>query len=56
LAGLFLQVLKLCQKAGVGKTGHGALDGRDKANASKHKAMSYKRMKEEESRLKAEVA
>ena len=57
LAGLFLQVLKLCQKAGLVKLGHVALDGtKIKANASKHKAMSYKRMKEEESRLEAEVA
>ena len=57
LAGLFLQVLKLCRKAGLVKLGHVALDGtKIKANASKHKAMSYKRMKEEESRLEAEVA
>ena len=57
LAGLFLQVLKVCQKAGLVKMGHVALDGtKIKANASKHKAMSYKRMKEEESRLEAEVA
>jgi len=57
LSGLFLQVLKLCQKAGLVKLGHVALDGtKIKANASKHKAMSYKRMKEEEARLKDEVA
>ena len=57
LAGLFLQVLKLCRKAGLVKLGHVALDGtKIKANASKHKAMSYKRMKEEEARLEAEVA
>jgi transposase len=57
LAGLFLQVLRLCQKAGLVKLGHVALDGtKIKANASKHKAMSYKRMKEEEARLEAEVA
>ena len=57
LSGLFLQVLKLCQKAGLVKLGHVALDGKKiKANASKHKAMSYKRMKEEEGRLEAEVA
>jgi transposase len=57
LAGLFLQVLKLCQKAGLVKLGHVALDGtKIKANASKHKAMSYKRMKEEGVRLEAEVA
>ena len=57
LAGLFLQVLKLCQKAGLVKLGHVALDGtKIKANASRHKAMSYKRMKEEETRLEAEIA
>jgi len=57
LAGLFLQVLKLCQKAGLVKLGHVALDGtKIKASASKHKAMSYKRMKEEDARLEAEVA
>jgi transposase len=56
LAGLFLQVLKLCQKAGLVKLGHVALDGtKIKANASKHKAMSYKRMKEEEARLEADI-
>ena len=56
LAGLFLQVLKLCQKAGLVKLGHVALDGtKIRANASRHKAMSYKRMKEEEARLEAEV-
>jgi transposase len=56
LAGLFLQVLKLCRKAGLVKLGHVALDGtKIKANASKHKAMSYKRMKEEEARLESEV-
>jgi transposase len=56
LAELFLQVLRLCQKAGLVKLGHVALDGtKIKANASKHKAMSYKRMKEEEARLEAEV-
>ena len=38
------------------KLGHVALDGtKIKANASKHKAMSYKRMKEEEARLEVEV-
>ena len=56
LSELFLQVLKLCQKAGLVKLGHEALDGtKIKANASKHKAMSYKRMKEEEARLKREI-
>jgi len=56
LSGLFLQVLKLCQKAGLVKLGHISLDGtKIKANASRHKAMSYKRMKEEETRLEAEI-
>ena len=56
LAALFVQMLKLCQKAGLVKLGHVSIDGtKIKANASKHKAMSYKRMKEEEARLEAEV-
>ena len=46
LTGLFLQVLGFCQRAGMVKLGHVALDGtKVRANASKHKAMSYKRMK-----------
>ena len=57
LDGLFLQVLKLCQKAGMVQLGHVALDGtKMKANASKHKAMSYGRMKKTEAQLQAEVA
>lgn len=56
LRGLFVQVLRLCQKAGMVKLGHVALDGtKMKANASKHKAMSYGRMNKEEARLQAEV-
>jgi transposase len=56
LKGLFVQVLKLCQHAGLVKLGHVALDGtKVKANASKHKAMSYERMLESEARLKREV-
>ena len=56
LSCLFLQVLKLCQKTGLVKLGHVSLDGtKVKANASKHKAMSYGRMKQEEERLQAEV-
>jgi transposase len=56
LAELFLQVLRLCEKAGLVKLGHVALDGtKIKANASKHKAMSYGRMKKQEARLEAEV-
>lgn len=57
LDGLFLQVLRLCQKAGMVKLGHVALDGtKMTANASKHKAMSYARMKKTEAQLQAEVA
>ena len=56
LQGLFEQVLKLALTAGAIKLGRVALDGsKIKANASKHKAMSYKRMKEEEENLRAEV-
>lgn len=56
LAGLFVQVLQLAEKAGLAKLGHVALDGtKIKANASKHKAMSYARMKKREADLQAEV-
>ena len=56
LSGLFLQVLVFCQRAGLVKLGHVALDGtKVRANASKHKAMSYKRMKEREAQLQGEV-
>ena len=56
LAGLFVQVLQLAEKAGLVKLGHVALDGtRIKANASRHKAMSYAYMKKREAELKAEV-
>lgn len=56
LAGLFLQALRLCDKAGLVKLGHVAIDGTKlQANASKHKAMSYERMSEKEQALKAEV-
>jgi transposase len=57
LAGLFTQVLVLCQQAGLVKLGHVALDGtKVLANASKHKAMSYGRMGAAEQQLAAEVA
>ena len=57
LAGLFVQVLKLCERAGLLKLGHVAIDGSKlRANASKHKAMSYDRMCEKEEQLVAEVA
>jgi transposase len=56
LSGLFVQVLKLAETAGLVKLGHVALDGtKVKANASKHKAMSYERMKKREAELAAEV-
>ena len=49
LARLFQQVLKECMSAGLVKLGHVAIDGtKMKANASKHKAMSYERMNKEE--------
>jgi transposase len=52
LSGLFVQVLALCRDAGMAKLGHVALDGtKVKANASKHAAMSYARMKEAEPEL-----
>jgi len=56
LQSLFGQVLTLCQHAGLVKLGHVSLDGtKVKANASKHKAMSYDRMHQTEKRLKQEV-
>ncbi|MGH8264837.1 MAG: IS1182 family transposase [Steroidobacteraceae bacterium] len=57
LAELFLQVLRLCQKAGLVKLGHVAIDGTKlKANASKHKAMSYERMKKDDEKLRQKVS
>lgn len=56
LKGIFKQVLRLCQKTGLVKLGHVALDGTKlKANASKHKAMSYGRMLLKEEELEKEV-
>ena len=53
---LFVQVLKLCRRAGLVSLGRVALDGtKVKANASKHKAMSYGRMQEDEVRFRAKV-
>ena len=52
LKGLFVQILRLCQKAGMVSLGHVALDGtKMKANASKHKAMSHERMLRAEKQL-----
>lgn len=54
---LFVEVLQLCQKAGLVKFGHISLDGtKIKANASKHKAMSYGRMKQDTKRLQKEIS
>jgi transposase len=54
---LFVQVVKLAREAGLVKLGRVGVDGtKIKANASKHKAMSYARMQEEEARLKREIA
>ena len=56
LSGLFVQVLQMCQKAGLVKLGHVALDGtKVKANASKHKAMSYDRMEKTIAELDSDV-
>jgi transposase len=56
LAGLFVQVLRLCQKAGLVSLGQVALDGtKIRANASKHKAMSHERMLKSERQLEAEM-
>jgi transposase len=56
LSHLFVQVLRLCQKAGLVKLGHVALDGtKMRANASKHKAMSYDRLCKSEAELTAEM-
>jgi transposase len=57
LEGLFVQVLQLCAQAGLVKLGVVSLDGtKVKANASRHKAMSYEYMQKEEQRLKQEIA
>ena len=57
LSGLFVQVLRLCQTVGLVKLGHVALDGtKVRANASKHKAMSYGRMEKKARELEEEVA
>ena len=54
---LFVQVVKLAKEAGLVSLGRVGIDGtKIKANASKHKAMSYGRMQEEEARLKREIA
>ena len=56
LANLFFQVLALAKKAHMVKLGNVALDGtKVKANASKHKAMSYDRMEKDAARLRQKV-
>ena len=56
LGGLFHQILRLCSEAGLVQLGHVALDGTKlKANASKHKANSYKGLERSEERLAAEI-
>lgn len=53
---LFVQVVRLAAESGLAKVGTLAIDGsKVKANASKHKAMSYDRMNKEEKRLKREI-
>ena len=57
LGGLFVQVLQLCERAGLVKLGHVAIDGtKIKANAAKKHSLPYERMKETEQELTTEVA
>ena len=56
LKDLFVQILRLCQKAGMVSLGHVALDGtKVQANASKHKAMSHELMLRAEKELAKEI-
>lgn len=56
IEGLFVQVLRLCEEAGLVELSHVAVDStKIRANASKHKAMSYARMEQESERLRAEI-
>src|SRR5213594_939280 len=56
LSGLFEQVLVICRESGLVKLGRVAVDGtKIKANASKHKAMSYGRMTEKEAELRRQI-
>lgn len=56
LSGLFLQVLQLCQRAGLVKLGHVAVDStKIKANAAKRQSLTYERMNKAERELSAEV-
>src|SRR5713226_9780914 len=57
LGELFVQALRLCRQARLVGLGALALDGTKlRANASRHKAMSYERMAKTEARLEAEIA
>src|SRR5437870_8306868 len=57
LSGLFLQVLQLCQRAGLVKLGHVAIGStKIKANAAKRQSLSYERLNKAERELSAEVA
>jgi transposase len=57
LSGLFSQVLAMCQTAGLVRLGHVALDGtKVRANASKHKAMSYERLLAKRKSYEEEIA
>ena len=54
--GLFVQVIEVAREAGLLRMGTVAVDGtKVKASASKRKAMSYGRMKQEKDRLKADI-
>ncbi len=56
LGRLFVQALQLCQKAGLVKLGHVAIDGTKlEANASRHKSMSYEKLNEQEQYWKQQV-
>ena len=56
LSDLFVQILRLCQEAGMVSLGLVALDGtKVQANASKHKAMSHERMLKAEAQLEKEI-
>jgi transposase len=56
LQGFFEQVLEMARELGAARVGRVALDGtKVKANASKHKAMSYDRMREKQRQLRKEV-
>lgn len=57
LQGFFEQVLRLARELGAPRVGRVALDGsKIKANASKHKAMSYDRMRDKQKQLREEVS